>query len=101
MFPLYMNVSIPIVKIRTLTFAEQAVLALMIAFGLVLTILFGLFWFNPTNIPSNFSAYSYGIVIDFFIFVLLTYVVWHQIVNEIFVWIISLFMRNSKYVPAQ
>lgn len=96
-----MNVYIPIVKKKTLTTIEQAALVLLIAFGLLLTFCFGLFWFNPSNLPRNFTNTPFGTVFDLIIFALLSYVVWHQIVNEIFVWIISLFMRDSMYIPAQ
>ncbi len=95
-----MHAATPIVKIKTLSSIEQATLVLLIMVGIMFTFLFGLFWFDPVNVPSNFSSSTYGIVIDVFIYALLSYVVWHQIINELFVWIVSLFMRNSTYIPA-
>ena len=96
-----MNISNPIVKIKTLSTIEQTALVLLVSFGMLLTLLFGFFWFDPANVPRNFPHNTFGRAIDIFIYALLTYVVWHQILNELFVWIVSLFMRDSKYMHAQ
>lgn len=95
-----MYTATPIVKVKTLSSIEQATLMLLILVGIMFTLLFGLFWFDPVNLPRNFSSSTFGTVVNLIIFALLSYVVWHQIINELFVWIVSLFMRNSTYMPA-
>lgn len=81
-----------ITKLKTLSIFELLTLSLLIGVGLVLTLVFGLFWFDPLNLPHNF--HTPFTILDVLIYVFLSYVVWHQIVNELFVWIVSLFMRN-------
>lgn len=60
--------------------------------GAFLTVMFGMWWFNPKNISHNFSGYLH--IFDIVLYLLLTYVVWHQIVMEIFFWYIASFMRH-------
>lgn len=96
-----MRVATPIIKTKTLSTIEQTTLILLIGVGFLLTLIFGLFWFDPANVPRNFSSNTLSTLVNLGIFALLSYVVWHQIINELFVWVVSLFMRNSTYMPAQ
>ncbi len=89
-----------ITKLKTLSIPELITLLLLIGVGLVLTLVFGLFWFDSVNIPHNFGTSVIFNGANVAIFFLLTYVVWHQIINELFVWIISLFMRNVAPMEA-
>src|SRR3989338_6771871 len=81
-----------IVKTPVLGKVQFIVLFILIVIGIIFIVQFGLWWFAPSHVPHNFLGI--GKLLDFFIFVLLSYVVWHQVVNELFVWMTSLFMKN-------
>lgn len=65
---------------------------LLFIIGVCLTIAFGIWWFSPENISHNFPGPFH--VFDILLYVLLTYVVWHQIVMEVFAWYIASFMKH-------
>jgi len=63
----------------------------LVGFGFLLTAYFAYFWFNPLHIPHNFSGYLH--IFDYLIFLVLSYIVWQQIIKEAFSWWISLDMK--------
>ena len=62
--------------------------------GLILTTAFGFWWFEPSHISHNFSGILH--VFDYLLFVLLTYIVWHQIIMELFCWYVARCIRTPK-----
>ncbi|MFC1750320.1 glycosyltransferase family 2 protein [Pseudomonadota bacterium] len=80
------NIQIPdkIQKLSPFTKSEERKLTGLLSLGLVLTILFGLWWFQPDHVPQNFSGVLHSL--DVLIFLALSFVVWHPIVNELFLW---------------
>lgn len=62
--------------------------------GLSLTVAFGVWWFEPSHIANNFHGLFHGI--DIFLFLLLSYVVWYQITNELFMWVVAHGMKHPQ-----
>lgn len=60
---------------------------------------FGLWWFRPEHVPHNFAGIHH--ILDFLLFVILTYVVWLQIMNELFFLYVLYFMKRPRYVPPE
>lgn len=60
--------------------------------GISITLLFAIWWFRPAHIPNNFNGYLHGF--DVLLYILLTYVVWHQIIMELFSWYVASFMKQ-------
>lgn len=57
---------------------------ILVGIGLVMTLIFGIWWFMPEHVAANFHGPLH--VVDFLIFGLLSLVVWHQILGELFLW---------------
>ena len=70
---------------------EAVVTYVLIALGVLSVFAFGQWWFQIEHIPDNFSGTTH--VFDVILFVLLTFVVWYQIVNEVLTWDLSLKMK--------
>ncbi len=60
---------------------------------------FGAWWFRPTHIPHNFDGWLHSM--DYLLFLLLTGVVWYQIVTEMLAWELTLFMKKPRPMPPQ
>jgi cellulose synthase (UDP-forming) len=73
---------------------DRLVLRVLTAVGLILTALFGAWWFEPGHIASNFSGPNH--VFDVILFITLSYVIWHQIGMEVLNWSIVRKMHVSK-----
>src|SRR3990172_4912394 len=73
-----------IIKRQLATKRDLRIINGLIVIGLVLTGIFAWWWFSPAHIPTNFAGILN--VFDFILFALVTYVVWHQIANELFYW---------------
>lgn len=74
---------------------ERAAYWLLMSIGLFLTGLFGAVWFSPELVPNNFSGANH--LFDFIIFLILSYIIWHQITSEMLAWLIA---RNIKRPPS-
>ncbi len=72
---------------------EQYLILLFI--GAYLTFLFGIWWFWPGNIPNNFKGIYH--IFDYLLFFTLSFVIWHQILLEVFSWFIAGHMK--KVIP--
>lgn len=59
----------------------------LLSVGVGLIVLFGAWWFRLGHVPQNFSGAWHAI--DFGLFVLLSYIVWHQILMDLLLWAIS------------
>lgn len=57
--------------------------------------LFASYWFRPSNVAQNFSGPLH--IIDFILFALITYVVWHQVMMDTLTWLISRAIKRPKY----
>lgn len=62
--------------------------------GLVLIVFFGIWWFAPGHIAHNFTGYYH--LFDYLFFVLLTYIVWHEIIMELFCWYLANYIRHPE-----
>lgn len=74
---------------------EAVVFAGLFIVGFLLTALFAVVWFDPHNIPAQFSGPVH--TIDIVLFVLVSYVVWYQIVTEVFSWVTAFFAAHPSY----
>ena len=91
--------TVQISKIPIINGSDRVVLYLLIGLGWTLTILFGTWWFLPSHFSQNFAGPFHWI--DIAVFILLTYVVWHQIINQLFVWYVSLGIKKTEYLEPQ
>jgi len=73
---------------------DRFILRVLIAVGLILTALFGQWWFRLNHVPTNFQGPNH--VFDFILFIVLSYVIWHQISMEVLNWSIVRKMHRSK-----
>src|SRR5258708_149846 len=71
----------------------------LMSIGLAYTILFGRWWFQASHLPQNFTGLSHGF--DIALFIILTYIVWYQIINELFLWAVAHFMKHPVFLPPQ
>ncbi len=62
--------------------------------GMVITSIFAVWWFMPSHLPHNFSGVFH--LVDIMLFVMLSFIVWHQIIMEVLAWYISLNMKTPK-----
>lgn len=76
---------------------EKMLYRILYAVGLSATVLFASWWFLPEHIPNNFSGILH--IVDFVLFFALSYIVWYQIMNEVFYWYNASVMRTI--VPAK
>jgi len=60
--------------------------------GLGVTAAFGIWWFEPHHIAQNFGGAFH--LFDYVLFVVLTYIVWHQIVMELFAWYVAAHVKE-------
>lgn len=63
---------------------ERYVFGLLVSVGLALTVAFGVWWFEPQHVPNNYHGLEHGL--DLVLFGVLSLVVWHQIIEELFLW---------------
>lgn len=73
----------------------NAGLRLLIAAGILLTVLFGQWWFRPEHISANFHGPYH--VFDYALFAILSYIVWHQISMEVLTWTIVQKMHKTRH----
>ncbi|PWU23566.1 glycosyl transferase family 2 [Candidatus Cerribacteria bacterium 'Amazon FNV 2010 28 9'] len=72
---------------------------ILFTIGITFTSAFFLWWFQPSHIATNFKGIFHGL--DILLFLLLSYVVWYQIINECFSWFTAGFMRHPQYRAPQ
>ena len=70
-----------------MTLREEIVFTVLLIIGMSLTVGFGVWWFWPTHIPSNWHGPLH--VFDYLLFAMLSYIVWQQISMEVFSWYIA------------
>jgi cellulose synthase/poly-beta-1,6-N-acetylglucosamine synthase-like glycosyltransferase len=72
---------------------------LLLAIGLSLTLAFGIWWAEPQHIPNNFHGLPHAA--DLLLYLLLSYVVWYQIISEVFLWTVVKDMKHPYYLKPQ
>lgn len=65
--------------------------------GVVLSAYFASIWFAPEHIPSNFSGWWH--ILDYLLFFVLSYIVWHHILMELFSWYITAYIQQPVAQP--
>lgn len=81
-------------KVPVMGYFDRIKYTLLVSTGVISTLLFGLWWFRPEHISKNFIGLSHGL--DIVLFATLSYVVWYQIINELFSWYVAHFMKQPK-----
>lgn len=78
---------------------EQFVYYLLLLAGLTTVIAFALWWFQLSHVPHNFQGFLHSF--DYLIFVLLSFVVWHQIMTEAFSWFVALRIKHPSWISPE
>ena len=81
-------------KLSVMSRSQRVVYGIIMLIGIGLTVIFGVWWFQSGHIPHNFQGNAH--VFDVLLFALLSYVVWYQIIYEIFSWYIAGFMKRPE-----
>lgn len=82
-----------LVKDNVMSFQQRVFFSLLKTVGLLMSVLFGLWWFNPNHIPINFNGWLH--IADFILFLVVSYVIWHQIIAEILSWMMAKDMKQA------
>ena len=77
---------------------QKGVYALLFTAGIGLTSAFGLWWFQPSHVPHNFFGAAHAL--DYLLFLLVSYVVWHEIVMEVFAWHVAAYGKRPEPAPS-
>ncbi|HSX28827.1 MAG TPA: glycosyltransferase family 2 protein [Candidatus Saccharimonadales bacterium] len=72
---------------------------LFVTVGLLLTTIFAGYWFEPSHIPDNYHGWSK--VLDYLLFAIVSYVVWHQLISELVAWYITSTMTKPQRVTPE
>ncbi len=92
--------SVSIKKVGVMSLWDKVLYFFLLLFGLISTGIFGFWWFESNHIPQNFGGIYHGL--DMLLFTTLSYIVWYQLVNELFSWYTALFIRHPKEIkPAK
>lgn len=84
-------------KIDPFNKKDRIFYSFLVLVGLYATVLFGFWWFLPTHVANNFKGIYH--IFDYLLFVLLSFVVWYQIMNELLAW--SLAERMKLPIPSK
>jgi cellulose synthase/poly-beta-1,6-N-acetylglucosamine synthase-like glycosyltransferase len=84
-------------KIYEMTLGETVIYFLLLSFGLLLTFIWGVWWFQTDHIADNFFGRWH--IIDYCLFAILSYIVWHHIIMEVFTWVVAAHMSRPQYIP--
>ncbi len=85
-------------KVDAMTGTQKIIFTCLFVVGISLTTAFGIWWFQPSHISHNWVGWAH--TFDYLLFLLLTYIVWHQIVMEIFAWYMASEMKHPKQTLA-
>ena len=88
-------------KLDGMTLKEEVVFTMLLIIGMSLTVAFGVWWFWPTHIPTNWAGPWH--LLDYCLFAALSYLVWQQIGMEVFSWYIAEHIRvpEKSVMPAE
>lgn len=82
-------------KLEGMTPREKISYTVLLTFGLLLTIVFAVWWFNPSHLSHNFHGIAH--INDYILFFVLSYIVWHQIVMELFSWYVAAYVKHPDH----
>jgi cellulose synthase/poly-beta-1,6-N-acetylglucosamine synthase-like glycosyltransferase len=85
-----------LLKQSAMTKKQNLLLKFLIGVGVLLTAIFGLWWFEPGHIPANYHGWRH--ILDFTLFATLSYIIWHQILGELFTWNVAKDMKHPRYM---
>jgi cellulose synthase (UDP-forming) len=90
-----------VAKIDSMSANERILFVLFFLIGGTLTVVFAFWWFNPSHVSHNFSGSWH--LIDWLLFILLSYIVWLQIVMEVFAWHIAGYVKHpdANVIPQE
>lgn len=96
-----MNSTAPFVleKVPAMGLFERILYGLIVATGIFLTLLFGFWWFSSSHVPKNFIGRTH--YLDIALFIVLSYIVWYQVINEVFLWTVGLVMKHPISVKPE
>ena len=66
---------------------QRFIFWLLLTVGVGLIVAFGSWWFQPQHVPGNFRGILHAL--DFGLFGLLSYIIWHQIIMDLLLWSVS------------
>jgi predicted membrane protein len=84
-----------VVKIKDKTARQAIKFALLLIIGICLTLVFGIWWFEPQHISHNFMGRFH--FFDYLLFFILTFVVWHQILMELLAWYAAAYITHPSH----
>lgn len=75
-----------------MTRTERVYFVFLTFFGISLTTIFGVWWFDSSHVSQNFAGGKH--IFDYILFVILSYIVWHHILMELFAWYIAAYAKH-------
>lgn len=82
-----------------MTRRERRVFRIIVGIGLFLVLAFAVWWYQLSHIPNNFHGAFH--IADYFIFFLLSYVVWQPILMELFTWLATRKIHKPPQIEPQ
>jgi cellulose synthase/poly-beta-1,6-N-acetylglucosamine synthase-like glycosyltransferase len=74
--------------------SEKITYIILYSIGVTLVAVFTVWWFRPSHVSHNFKHVWH--IFDYIIFLLLSYIVWHEIMLELFSWYIAAYIKPSN-----
>lgn len=62
-------------------------------------IFFAYWWFQPQHVPHNFAGIAH--TVDFILFALVSYVVWYEVLTELFSWLVTFHMIEPEPIAPE
>lgn len=84
-------------KINEMSLSETIIYLFLLTFGLLLTFVWGVWWFQIDHVANNFANEWH--IFDYALFIILSYIVWHHIMMEVFSWVVVAHMKRPQYIP--
>jgi cellulose synthase (UDP-forming) len=88
------NKSNLVIKQPVMNKPQRVAYFVLVLLGFLLATIFGIWWFDASHIANNFSGNLH--LLDIAIFATLTFVVWYQIIQELFFWLVGFFMKHPR-----
>lgn len=86
-----------VTSVPTMHQRDRFVYTVLVSIGVLLTLAFAIVWFRPASVPHNFPGIAH--LADIALFAAVTYVVWHQTLMQLLLWLTAGTMR--KPVPME
>lgn len=77
-----------------MTLAQKITFIFFCGIGVALTVVFAAWWFLPSHIAHNWHGAWHAL--DYVFFIILSYIVWQQIVMEVFAWYIASHVQHPE-----